>query len=452
MARYGPTGSYWTTAYRQQYGANATPLPIQSWQIWNEPNLKKFYVPYPSPQHYARFVKLSHGAIRSRDPKAQVVLAGMPGYGDMKAWDFLNTFYSQAGIKNYFDAVALHPYASDIPHVRLQIQKVREVMVNRADRATPLWITELAWGSAPPDNFGINQGLAGQNGLLRDAYKMVLQNRTAWNVQRLFWYLWRDPRPAGGNACSFCGSAGLLRFDRTKKPAYDTFRSFTAEVIRPQASIAGGPAQGGFTKDTTPTFSFTSNEAGSTFVCRIDGGAYKPCSSPYTTPALSNGGHIFYVKAIDAPGNESNVVWRSFTVDTVAPAAPTITDTDPNSGSQRQRPRGQGHGGGRHDREALQDGGLHRHPRGRALGGQLRLTGHHRLGPRQLDHGLPRPGGGRRGQPLGVLGRVRLRRGLDAVERHQLFFRRLIPRTRQVAAALCLELHTGATPATFDRG
>ena len=22
---------------------------------------------------------------------------------------------------------------------------------------------------------------------------MILQNRTAWNVQRLFWYLWRDP-------------------------------------------------------------------------------------------------------------------------------------------------------------------------------------------------------------------------------------------------------------------
>ena len=45
----------------------ATPLPIQSWQIWNEPNLKKFYVPYPSPQSYARLVQLSHAAIRSKD-------------------------------------------------------------------------------------------------------------------------------------------------------------------------------------------------------------------------------------------------------------------------------------------------------------------------------------------------------------------------------------------------
>jgi Glycosyl hydrolase catalytic core len=340
VSRYGPNGSYWTTTYRQTYGANATPWPIQAWQIWNEPNLKKFYVPYPSPQNYAKLVKLSHSAIRSRDPKAQVVLAGMPGSGDMKAWDFLSTFYNQ-GTKSYFDAVALHPYASDIAQVRSHIQKIRDVMVNRADRATPLWLTEFAWGSDPPDRFGINKG-ALQDEYLRSAYKMILQNRTAWNVQRLYWYLWRDPRPAGGNACSFCGSAGVLRYNRTKKPSYPVFRSFTAETVPPQASITGGPAQGGFTRDRTPTFSFASNEPGSTFVCKVDGRPFKPCSRPYTTPALSNGNHLFYVRAIDAPGNESQIVYRYFTVDTVAPPAPTITDTDPNSPANDNAPEVKG--------------------------------------------------------------------------------------------------------------
>ena len=45
VARYGPGGSYWANGYRQQYGASATPLPIQSWQVWNEPNLKKYFDP-----------------------------------------------------------------------------------------------------------------------------------------------------------------------------------------------------------------------------------------------------------------------------------------------------------------------------------------------------------------------------------------------------------------------
>ena len=31
--------------YHQKYGASAAPLPVQSWQVWNEPNLKKFFTP-----------------------------------------------------------------------------------------------------------------------------------------------------------------------------------------------------------------------------------------------------------------------------------------------------------------------------------------------------------------------------------------------------------------------
>jgi hypothetical protein len=348
-ARYGSGGSYWTTRYRQQYGTSATPLPVQSWQVWNEPNLKKFYVPYPAPKQYARLVKISHGAIRSRDPHAQIVLAGMPGYGDVKAWDFLKEFYSVAGIKNYFDAVALHPYATDLAHVRLEIQNVRGVMTNHADGSTPLWITELAWGSAPPDRFGINKGPTGQANMLRDSYRMILQNRTAWNVQRLFWYLWRDPRPSPGTYCSFCDSAGLVKYNRNTqppidnfKPAYFRFKEFVSETTKPQASITGGPAQGGFTKDSTPTLSFASNEPGSTFVCRVDAGAFKPCRSPYTTPPLADGNHTFFVQAIDAPGNESQYNFRYFTVDTQPPAAPQITDTDPNSPANDNAPEVKG--------------------------------------------------------------------------------------------------------------
>jgi len=137
--------------------------------------------------------------------------------------------------------------------------------------------------------------------------------------------LWRDPASGSDYAqfCSICGTAGLLRNDRTKKPAYNAFTGFTAETTRPVASISGGPSAGSFTNDSTPTFSFASNEAGSTFVCRYDSSPFTACSSPYTR-SLANGAHTFSVKAIDAPGNESVIVSRSFTVDTVAPQT-TIT-------------------------------------------------------------------------------------------------------------------------------
>jgi hypothetical protein len=341
VGRYGPNGSYWANGYRQRYGPDAKPLPIQSWQIWNEPNLTKYFAPAPSPGKYAHLVQISNGAIKSKDPRARIVLGGLTGNGDISASNFLNSFYSVAGIKNYFDAAALHPYASTLDRQRQVIQQVRAVMVNRGDGATPLWLTELAWGSAPADG-GLNQGPTGQAQMLYGAYKMILQNRTAWNIQRLFWFLWRDPAPSPGTYCSFCDSAGLLNYNRTPKPAYSTFRGFTAETTPPQASITAGPSQGGFTKDPTPSFSFASNEAGSTFVCRVDAGAFKPCSSPYTTPLLADGPHTFSVKAIDAPGNESQIVSRSFTVDTHAPAAPRITDTDPNSPANDNAPEVKG--------------------------------------------------------------------------------------------------------------
>ncbi len=179
---------------------------------------------------------------------------------------------------------------------------------------------------------------------------MLLSNRRAWNVQRLYWFLWRDPASAGGTGCSFCGSAGLLKNNRIEKALLQRLHELRVRDDPAPASITGGPAQGSFIKDSTPSFAFAAvgpTDAGSTFVCRVDAGAYKPCSPPYTTPALSNGSHVFYLRAIDAPGNESQIVWRSFTVDTQPPqttitagpsgstadATPTFSFTSSESGS-----------------------------------------------------------------------------------------------------------------------
>ena len=78
VSRYGPGGVYWKGPYQNHYGKHAEPLPIQSWEIWNEPNLRKYFAPYPSPGKYARLIQISHDAIKSKVPGAQIVLAGMP--------------------------------------------------------------------------------------------------------------------------------------------------------------------------------------------------------------------------------------------------------------------------------------------------------------------------------------------------------------------------------------
>jgi hypothetical protein len=340
VSRYGPNGSYWANKYHQQFGENATPQPIESWQIWNEPNLKRYFAPSPSAGKYAELLRISRNSIKGADPNARIVLAGLFTDGDVKASTFLNNLYAVSGAKANFDAASLHPYGCNLDQTRDGIVKFRAAMTSHDDGATPLWLTELAWGSGPPDQFCKNKKETGQRDLLISTFNLILQNRTAWNIQRLFWFLWRDPASGSEYAqlCSICGTAGLFRYDHTAKPAYNAFKGFTAETTKPVASITGGPKQGSFTKDSTPTYLFASNEAGSTFVCRYDSSPFTACSSPYTR-SLPNGAHTFSVKAIDAPGNESTAVSRSFTVDTVAPQTTitsgpsgSTTDTTPTFG------------------------------------------------------------------------------------------------------------------------
>jgi len=68
---------------------------------------------------------------------------------------------------------------------------------------------------------------------------------------------------------------------------------------RPQTRIRRGP--GHSIRDRTPTFRFTSSVAGSTYLCKLDGGRFKRCASPFTAPRLRPGHHVFKVKA-RAPG------------------------------------------------------------------------------------------------------------------------------------------------------
>ncbi len=342
VARYRSGGTYWTTYYHKRFGADAKPLPITTWQIWNEPNLKKYFAPYPSPGQYARLLQISYPAIKGMDRQARIIAAGMPGFGDVAAWTFLSKLYAVPGIKAYFDAVALHPYGANLTKVKMEIQRVRSVMKNRDDAATPLWVDEIAWGSAPPDSHGINKGLSGQATLLNGAFKMILSHRTSWNIEHVFWYHWRDPRRSRA-MCSFCGSAGLLRFDHSAKPAMKVFRSFTVDAIPPKATITSGPPNGGLVNDATPTFKFASNQIGSSFQCHFDARAFAPCSSPFTPfVALSQGAHVFYVRAIDAPGNVSATVSRTFTVDTIPPPIPKITATNPSSPANDNNPKVKG--------------------------------------------------------------------------------------------------------------
>ena len=88
-------------------------------------------------------------------------------------------------------------------------------------------------------------------------------------------------------------------------------RTWTADTVAPNTSITSGPS--GTVSSTTATFAFTATEAGSTFECRLDGGAWGACTSPKSYTGITAGSHTFSVRAKDAAGNvDSSPASRSW--------------------------------------------------------------------------------------------------------------------------------------------
>ncbi len=73
-----------------------------------------------------------------------------------------------------------------------------------------------------------------------------------------------------------------------------------AEPIAPETTITKGPKK---TRKRRPKFKFTSDQAGSSFQCRLDKGKFRPCTSPFRPPKkLKPGKHKLKVSAIGPTG------------------------------------------------------------------------------------------------------------------------------------------------------
>jgi hypothetical protein len=242
VERYGPRGSFWAERAPAVAAANglepiSRPLPIRTWQVWNEANF--FYFAYPvSPSRYAKLLKLSHGAIRSVDPGASVVLSGLFGNPDeggkkgMDASQFLSALYRIPGIKANFDGVALHPYAFHVDDLEDLVEEVRQVAVDNRDAGSGLYLTEMGWGSQnDPNVVAFEQGMQGQARELRKAYRFLIRRRHGLNLKSTYWFSWKDIQ----GDCTFCDSVGLFHEGEAfkPKPAWRAFVALTGGRARP---------------------------------------------------------------------------------------------------------------------------------------------------------------------------------------------------------------------------
>jgi O-antigen ligase len=139
---------------------------IDHYQIWDEPNLAAHWGGGPvSPPAYADLLARTSHAIRTADPGARILLAGLApttevGPQNLSDVRYLDGLYD-AGAAPHFDVVAAKPYGFDTgPHDRRvdegvlnfsRLLLLREVMVDHGDEGKAVWASHWGWNALPED-------------------------------------------------------------------------------------------------------------------------------------------------------------------------------------------------------------------------------------------------------------------------------------------------------------
>jgi hypothetical protein len=95
--------------------------------------------------------------------------------------------------------------------------------------------------------------------------------------------------------------------------------TWNIDTTGPSASLTTMPTNPSNTSSST--FGFTATENGSTFECKLDLGAFTPCTSPKPYANLAETTHAFTVKATDPLGNTGPGTTYTWTIDTTPPMA-----------------------------------------------------------------------------------------------------------------------------------
>jgi hypothetical protein len=233
VQRYGPSGTFWVAH------PELPRMPLRQWQIWNEPDLGKYWSGRQWAPGYVSLLRAARAAIKAADPSATIVLAGLTN----RSWEDLRRIY-RAGGRRLFDVAAVHPFSRRVSNVMKIVSLVRREMRRHGDARKRLVLSEVSWSSGRGHstfNYGWEVTERAQALRLAAALVRLAARRRADRIAAIYWYTWLSPAIGGKDSFDY---SGLRRLDAAgrpvSKPALTAFRVVARGLERAGGSSAVG--------------------------------------------------------------------------------------------------------------------------------------------------------------------------------------------------------------------
>lgn len=244
-----------TKAAATRYSKGASNGFIRYWSIGNEPNSGFFWHEAPNdrfaftnsvvPKRYAQLFVAAARGIRDVSPEAKIAAGPTGPKGTLAPVTFINATVAEMqkrGGAGLLDAWAHNPYPPGTRGPRTSKTKPPYLFINELPtlfrtldrhamtRRKPVWATEFAYQTNPPDRtLGVSYAL--QATFLAEVYDILA---TSGRVEMGFWYVFRD------NTVKSDWQSGLLDSRSRKKESYAMYGrpiSRSAESIRAGKSV-----------------------------------------------------------------------------------------------------------------------------------------------------------------------------------------------------------------------
>jgi hypothetical protein len=209
---------------------------ISAYEIVNEPNISyDLWLDSGhgsaeiTPERYAALIASSYRAIKSVEPRAEVIVGGLligspPEGQDHDQFDYLYQLYVSPWTERYrslglgsrpgwnsvpWDGVAVHPYFLETDELFPLLKDFAHKLRDRGDYRSKLWITEIGAEAAPPMSpfEKPTEAEVRQAEYLRSVYGGILADgELRSNIAHAFWFKYEDFVP--GN---YTHNYGLVR-------------------------------------------------------------------------------------------------------------------------------------------------------------------------------------------------------------------------------------------------